>query len=502
VYINDIKVDTIQPPCFKNYTFVLPKVNVTLRFLDIDTREELTGVTIKYRIYGEGHEIVNTTTVDSGYVLQVPKGWSIEIDNATKTGYVSDLELLGMCVVRLFLQNDTEIVINFAKNTSNTVPQGLSSVTLLFKITLLFKNYETNELLWTDVYLYAKIYYNGLLWDVVNKTVPTMYTFVVPNGSQIVIIQADAKGYESELRKLGYCLVINVNQSNINEVVWFYPVEQKATLRFTFFDGKTGALIPGVHLKVYEDGKLIIDEDVDYYKDYQVERGHLYTYTATKQGYFSYSDSIYVGEDYNNYDIDVYLTPIPASTGNNTTTITFVVQGEEGGVKYPLGGALVTLNGVSKVTSSTGRVEFEVPVNSNYTYVVSCNGYYSIQGTVNVSESPKIVYITLPKKPSEDYIGQPEPIPPSSSFPSYPSDSYPSSGTNPTYNLPYSSSEGTNPPIYQTITSGYTPPNPELREAAKQTLSNWYSQIPSFFSLIFLLFFMATLTRVFPRRRR
>jgi hypothetical protein len=108
---------------------------------------------------------------------------------------------------------------------------------------------------------------------------------------------------------------------------------------------------------------------------------------------------------------------------------------------------------------------------------------------VNVSTAPVLVNVILPKIPSENYVGQPEPLPPappsgvytpgSGTYPSGPSGTYPSSG----------------------ISTGYTP-NPELREVAKQTLSNWYQNIPSFFNLIFLLFFMATLTRVMPRRRR
>ena len=234
-----------------------------------------------------------------------------------------------------------------------------------------------------------------------------------------------------------------------------------ANVRFVFIDSEIGAQIAGVNLNVTaEDGSFSDSGTYDYHVTYSFDKYKYYNFNATKSGYYPFSGRFYLTED---RDVIVILVPvtIPISDSVNNTALGFIVTDSQTGEAVI---ASVTVNGQTKTTNSYGYVSFEVAKNNSYNYIVQASGYYSKSGVANVGTEPVLVSVEL------------DPV---SSTPS----PTPTSGTG----------SGTG-------TSGYTF-DPGLREAAVNTLAEFYQVVPSFFGLVFLLFFLATLNGIWGRRR-
>ena len=101
--------------------------NITFNFVNSETGLPLNGVGITLEIYKNG-ELRSTwdTVVDSGFTLEVSEGSMIQIKQASKSGFISELEQAGMCKIvwvdpdlNPFLTNPYNVTIVFYPTTTN-----------------------------------------------------------------------------------------------------------------------------------------------------------------------------------------------------------------------------------------------------------------------------------------------------------------------------------------------------------------------------------------------
>ncbi len=256
----------------------------------------------------------------------------------------------------------------------------------------------------------------------------------------------------------------------------YSPPTGTSTVTFYFMDSKTGALIPNVNLTLKESF-IGNSEVINGTYDYSVTVNNLndlevYTYTASRAGYVTVNGYVYYPPAGKETTVYVYMIPIEQPSDANNSIISFKVTTDFGDYVIPLSDAAVTLNGETKLTNYQGYVSFEVPKNDTYSYIVSKNGYFSKSGTITATQDYHLISVKL-----DQMVSTPTPTPTPTGTPT------PGSGT------------GTG-----TGGTGYTA-DEGLRQAARDTLTNYYQIVPGFFGLVFLLFFMATLNGVWRRRR-
>jgi len=349
---------------------------------------------------------------------------------------------------------------------------GGTGTTQYYNVTLRFVNAETNQEL-SNVYVKGYVYYNGEIYQSINGYYDYNLTLTVPAGSNIEIGQAHKDLFESDLEKEQYTLTIVNVQSDTERIIYFYPLALKTTLEVYFIDTSTNAQIPNVYLNLQDnEGNVIANGTYDYSASFEVWVGKTYYWNASKSGYFNDSGSVSITTNQITYVVWAYLTPVktPSDVTNNTI-VEFIVKKNPGytGEYYPLAGAVVTLNGESRVTNSNGYTYFEVAKNSTNSYIVSADGYYSKSGIVEVGTDPVLVEVVL------DVLVTPSTVTTTTTGGAG------GGGTG-------GGSGGT----------GYTP-DEDLRQAARDTLTQFYQVVPQFFGLIFLLFLMAAIKSVMRR---
>ena len=430
--------------------------NVTFYFIDDSTGEYLQGVWLNYSINGE----LYNATFNSGDKIVVENESTIEIYEAEKYGFVSELEEGGYCLFYT-ITNDTTIEIHFHPAEGEW-----------HYVELYFQDAETGSLL-DNVHLTAKIEYQGET-QIIDGIYDYHKTIWVLENSTVLITKAEREGYESELEKEGISLVFIDIQENITYYIKFYEISSEdiyANLHFYFFDSKKNALIPGVNFTLNCEGNVIDSGTYDYEKEYIVERWKTYSWLATKTGYFNASGEIEIGADQDTYTVYVELVPIETPPDTNYTTVSFLVNRSDG---YPVSGAVVTLEDISKITNQQGYAYFEVAKNGTYSYIVSAEGYESISGTVEVGTDPVLVEVTL------QAMVAPTPTPTSG-------DSTPSPTSTP----------GTG--TYQ--------PSPSQEQSLSIAIDALYTNAPTLVNLAILvaiMSFLGMITRTLPggRRRR
>ncbi|RLI77268.1 hypothetical protein DRP04_11670, partial [Archaeoglobales archaeon] len=178
VYLDDIIAEAAQD--FKNVTFY---------FIDDSTGEYLQNVWLNYSIDGE----LYNATFNSGDSITVVNGSSIEIYEAKKYGFVSELEEGGYCLFYT-ITDDTTIEIHFHPAEGKW-----------HYIELYFQDAETGSLL-DDVHLTAKIEYQEET-QIIDGIYDYYKTIWVLENSTVLITKAEREGYESELEKEGISLV-------------------------------------------------------------------------------------------------------------------------------------------------------------------------------------------------------------------------------------------------------------------------------------------------------
>lgn len=110
-----------------------------------------------------------------------------------------------------------------------------------------------------------------------------------------------------------------------------------------------------------------------------------YTYTAAKAGYKTLSGSISVLDTDIDKTVDIKLDNITA-----TINVTFG--------STPLPGAIVTLNGISVTSDSSGNARFTVPAHNSYSYTAKKPGYKNATGNITLSSEPISKNVSLAKE--------------------------------------------------------------------------------------------------------
>ena len=414
--------------------------NVTFNFIDDSTNGSLQNVWLNYSI----NEELYNATFNSGDSITVVNGNSIVIYEAKKYGYVSELEEFGYSLFYT-ITNDTTIEIHFHPAEGEW-----------HYVELYFQDAKTGSLL-DNVHLTATVSYQGE-----TQTIDGIYdyrkTIWVRENSTVQVSMAHRDGYESELEKQGMSLVFTDVQEDLTYYIKFYEIpspEIYANVHFIFIDVKTNAQIPDVWFTLKDSGDhVIVNGTYDY--EFVLEnaiRGQWYFYNASKSGYFPASGGYQVPTDSQTNYVYVYLTPVLTAQEENNTIVEFRILDSQ--TWDPVSGAVVTLNGVSKVTNSAGFTYFEVAKNNTYSYLVSAEGYYSKSGVVEVGTETVTKTVYLLKGGAS--------VTPTSSG---------------------GEEEG------------------DLRQTARDTLAQFYRAVPSFFNLIFLLFLMASMQAVMKGFRR
>ncbi len=105
-----------------------------------------------------------------------------------------------------------------------------------------------------------------------------------------------------------------------------------------------------------------------------------YNYSVARDGYFTFTGSFVVVDD--NLTIDVALIPVHYD-------VTFVVVDQD---SNPIDDAVIRFNGV---TGDPGEYVFTVYEPGNYSYLISKDGYYTLNGIATVVDQDITVDITL-----------------------------------------------------------------------------------------------------------
>lgn len=105
-----------------------------------------------------------------------------------------------------------------------------------------------------------------------------------------------------------------------------------------------------------------------------------YNYSVARDGYFTFTGSFVVVDD--NLTIDIALTPVHYD-------VTFVVVDQD---SNPIDDAVIQFNGV---TGDPGEYVFTVYEPGDYSYLISKDGYYTLNGIATVVDQDITVDITL-----------------------------------------------------------------------------------------------------------
>ncbi len=274
--------------------------------------------------------------------------------------------------------------------------------------------------------------------------------------------------------------VVTFTQPNFST---YSPPSGTSTITFYFMDIETGALVDNVNFTLQESfigNSTVLNGTYDYSVTVNnLNDLEVYTYTASRAGYETATGNVYYPPAGQETTVYVYLTPIKTPSNANNSVITFRVISNFSNYQIALPDAVVTLNGETKLTNAQGYVSFEVPKNNTYSYIVSKDGYFSKGGVITATQDYHSVVVQLFQLVQ---LGSPIPTPTGT----------PTSGSGTGTDSTGTGGTGTS--------TGYTA-DEGLRQAARDTLTNYYQIIPGFFGLVFLLFFMATLNGVWRRRR-
>ena len=363
---------------------------------------------------------------------------------------------------------------------------GGTGTTQYYNVSLYFVNAENSQFL-SDAFVTMYVSKGGQTQFSLNQIVDNGYTFTAEEGSTVTITYAYRDGYVSEISQTGSAISLVLDPfinpllattDHVNITIKFYPTEQNVSVHFIFLDAMTNAQIDNVTLVITDSGgNEIVNGTFDC--SYTLEdavRGEYYWYNVTKEGYCPYWNGFQVPYgDVQDYYINIYLVPIlgdeyVTDPVNNTIVEFYVLDSYS---YEPLSGAVVTLNGMSKVTNSQGFAYFEVAKNSTYSYLVQRAGYYTKSGVVEVGTETAVVTVYMLEMPS-------------------------ATPTTPTMTPTGGGGTGGTTGGGGGIQTGYTP-DEGLRETARETLTQFYQAVPQFFGLIFLLFLMAAMKSVMRR---
>lgn len=199
------------------------------------------------------------------------------------------------------------------------------------------------------------------------------------------------------------------------------PATDAITGTYYVYDTATGSLISNVHCveNTTLDGGGLDDSSgsVPYQHTFDTDaynRWQIYFYAdgyenSTTSSYYQAPYAAQTGWSYlsGSFQQNVYLTPT-GTPSNTTSTVSFKVNKEMGfagsGVSWYAGGASVTLDGATKLTSSQGLTSFTVDNNDTYAYTVTLADRVPVQGSVTVGTTNEHVEVTLYFPAKEDPV--------------------------------------------------------------------------------------------------
>lgn len=177
---------------------------------------------------------------------------------------------------------------------------------------------------------------------------------------------------------------ISTSTTSNSVTIYLTPIPTTGSITVYVRDIETGAYISGASIS--GDGSGTTNSSG--YKVFSDMPFGTYSFSASKSGYYTNSNSVTISSSSTSKSVTIYLAPIPTSG-----TITVYVKDASTGAA--ISGASVSGGGVSGSTNTSGYVSFSNLSFGSYTFSASKSGYSSGSGSASISTSATTNSVTI-----------------------------------------------------------------------------------------------------------